>query len=257
MDRFSKVRKPKSTMLCQGFNLPDRSAAIHLQAQTRRRAPTCLKGRWPSTSTSIWGDVELRNLTLKPEALQDLDLPCTVKAGLLGRLTLKVPDRLLVLSALHQSFSCSSPQDLARFVQQNSAKRSLTFDIWVWHFQDVINIVYAAFKPCTHTSVGSQPTRRSPYSLQVPWARLGQEPVVAEFDRLYILAEPHQEDAGTKGKICVALPEAQAEEERHVTLEVVQMESGASMSEKKGCVLVTGPRSKTASCADTKEGGTT
>jgi hypothetical protein len=34
--------------------------------------------------------VELRNLTLKPEALQDLELPCTVKAGLLGRLTLKV-----------------------------------------------------------------------------------------------------------------------------------------------------------------------
>eukprot|EP00200_Dunaliella_tertiolecta_P009165 CAMPEP_0202383310 /NCGR_PEP_ID=MMETSP1127-20130417/48383_1 /ASSEMBLY_ACC=CAM_ASM_000462 /TAXON_ID=3047 /ORGANISM="Dunaliella tertiolecta, Strain CCMP1320" /LENGTH=122 /DNA_ID=CAMNT_0048982763 /DNA_START=57 /DNA_END=421 /DNA_ORIENTATION=- len=77
-----------------------------------------------SLRISVWkGDVELRNLTLKPEALQDLDLPCTVKAGLLGRLTLKVP-----------------------------------------------------------------------------WARLGQEPVVAEFDRLYILAEPHQEDAGTKGK---------------------------------------------------------
>jgi len=44
-----------------------------------------------SLRISVWkGDVELRNLTLKPEALQDLDLPCTVKAGLLGRLTLKV-----------------------------------------------------------------------------------------------------------------------------------------------------------------------
>lgn len=36
------------------------------------------------------GDVELRNLHLKPEALADLDLPITVKAGLLGKLTLKV-----------------------------------------------------------------------------------------------------------------------------------------------------------------------
>ena len=44
-----------------------------------------------SLRISVWkGDVELRNLTLKPEALQDLELPCTVKAGLLGRLTLKV-----------------------------------------------------------------------------------------------------------------------------------------------------------------------
>ena len=40
---------------------------------------------------SVWaGDVQLRNLSLKPEALADLDLPVTVKAGLLGKLTLKV-----------------------------------------------------------------------------------------------------------------------------------------------------------------------
>ncbi|GIL65097.1 hypothetical protein Vafri_18864, partial [Volvox africanus] len=45
-----------------------------------------------SLRISVWrGDVELRNLSLRPEALQDLDLPVTVKAGLLGRLTLKVP----------------------------------------------------------------------------------------------------------------------------------------------------------------------
>lgn len=36
------------------------------------------------------GDVELRNLALRPEALADLDLPITVRAGLLGRLTIKV-----------------------------------------------------------------------------------------------------------------------------------------------------------------------
>lgn len=38
------------------------------------------------------GDVVLRNLKLKPEALADLNLPITVKAGLLGSLTLKVID---------------------------------------------------------------------------------------------------------------------------------------------------------------------
>lgn len=36
------------------------------------------------------GDVVLRNLQLKPEALSSLDLPITVKAGLLGSLKLKV-----------------------------------------------------------------------------------------------------------------------------------------------------------------------
>ncbi len=35
------------------------------------------------------GDVVLRNLQLKPEALAKLDLPITVKAGLLGSLKLK------------------------------------------------------------------------------------------------------------------------------------------------------------------------
>ena len=36
------------------------------------------------------GDVVLKNLKLKPEALADLNLPISVKAGLLGSLTLKV-----------------------------------------------------------------------------------------------------------------------------------------------------------------------
>jgi vacuolar protein sorting-associated protein 13A/C len=37
------------------------------------------------------GNVILKNLQLKPSALAELDLPVTVKAGLLGSLTLKVP----------------------------------------------------------------------------------------------------------------------------------------------------------------------
>lgn len=36
------------------------------------------------------GDVVLKNLQLKPSALADLNLPVTVKSGLLGKLTLKV-----------------------------------------------------------------------------------------------------------------------------------------------------------------------
>ena len=46
----------------------------------------------PQCRISIYqGDVVLNNLQLKPDALKDLDLPLTVRAGLLGRLTLKVP----------------------------------------------------------------------------------------------------------------------------------------------------------------------
>ncbi|MEW5298732.1 MAG: hypothetical protein WDW36_001820 [Sanguina aurantia] len=68
-----------------------------------------------SLKISVWrGDVELRNLSLKPEALQSLDLPIRVKAGLLGRLTIKVP-----------------------------------------------------------------------------WTKLGKEPVIVEFDRVYVLAGPY------------------------------------------------------------------
>lgn len=46
--------------------------------------------------------------------------------------------------------------------------------------------------PCFHTST----------SAQVPWARLGQEPVVAEFDRLYILAEPNSEESSQQVMGC-------------------------------------------------------
>lgn len=45
-----------------------------------------------SLKVSIYaGDVVLRNLRLKRDALQDLDLPVSVEAGMLGSLTLKVP----------------------------------------------------------------------------------------------------------------------------------------------------------------------
>jgi vacuolar protein sorting-associated protein 13A/C len=41
---------------------------------------------------SVWkGDVVLKNLKLKPEALKGLNLPVRVHAGMLGTLRLKVP----------------------------------------------------------------------------------------------------------------------------------------------------------------------
>jgi vacuolar protein sorting-associated protein 13A/C len=41
---------------------------------------------------SVWqGDVELKNMQLKPEALNALKLPVRVKAGFLGSVKLKVP----------------------------------------------------------------------------------------------------------------------------------------------------------------------
>lgn len=40
------------------------------------------------------GDVVLRNLQLRPDALNELDLPITVTAGLLGELRLKVGGRV-------------------------------------------------------------------------------------------------------------------------------------------------------------------
>lgn len=44
-----------------------------------------------SLRISVWeGDVVLQNLRVRPEALEELNLPITVKAGLLGTLRLKV-----------------------------------------------------------------------------------------------------------------------------------------------------------------------
>lgn len=33
--------------------------------------------------------------------------------------------------------------------------------------------------------------------MQVPWSQLGTQPVVAEFDRLYIVASPREDDSDT------------------------------------------------------------
>jgi vacuolar protein sorting-associated protein 13A/C len=76
-------------------------------------------------SISIYeGNVVLKNLRLKPSALAELDLPITVKAGILGSLTLKVPwsslgrvpvdvtiDRLYILAAPREDEAGCSKED--------------------------------------------------------------------------------------------------------------------------------------------------
>ncbi|KAK9908805.1 hypothetical protein WJX75_003140 [Coccomyxa subellipsoidea] len=83
------------------------------------------------------GDVVLRNLKLKPEALADLNLPITVKAGLLGSLTLKVPwanlgrspviitiDRLYILAGPKTEVSsCEEEQYEAEELEREAKRR--------------------------------------------------------------------------------------------------------------------------------------
>ncbi|KAL3132003.1 hypothetical protein ABBQ32_008624 [Trebouxia sp. C0010 RCD-2024] len=68
------------------------------------------------------GDVQLNNLHLKPDALNALGLPITVKAGLLGSLTLKVPwaslGRAPVLVELDRLYLLAGPKE--EFEEQDS-----------------------------------------------------------------------------------------------------------------------------------------
>ncbi|TQD75366.1 hypothetical protein C1H46_039097 [Malus baccata] len=64
---------------------------------------------------SVWrGDVELKNMQLKPEALNALELPVKVKAGFLGSVKLKVPWSKLgqdpVLVSLDRIFLLAEPE---------------------------------------------------------------------------------------------------------------------------------------------------
>ncbi|KAK9815130.1 hypothetical protein WJX73_008307 [Symbiochloris irregularis] len=63
------------------------------------------------------GDVVLNNLQLKPTALAELNLPVSVKSGLLGRLTLKVPWRSLgrspVIVEMDRLFILAGPKQEA------------------------------------------------------------------------------------------------------------------------------------------------
>lgn len=70
-----------------------------------------------SLRISVWkGDIVLKNLQLRPEALDAFKLPITVKAGILGTLRLKVRVQQLCLSnaSLAPGWQLRAPVSLGR-----------------------------------------------------------------------------------------------------------------------------------------------
>ena len=73
---------------------------LHGRSSERSHPPTPPSPPLFFPRISIYqGDVELKNLQLKPDALAELDLPICVKAGLLGSLTLKARVRCVQVAA--------------------------------------------------------------------------------------------------------------------------------------------------------------
>lgn len=108
------------------------------------------------------GDVQLNNLHLKPDALNALGLPITVKAGLLGSLTLKAGFGLLSSACIHNMLTYGTYENINLWIVSTMTDR---------------------------IRVGLSTT----LMLQVPWASLGRAPVLVELDRLYLLAGPKEE----------------------------------------------------------------
>jgi vacuolar protein sorting-associated protein 13A/C len=87
-------------------------------------------------SLGVWsGDVQLRDLVLRPDALASLNLPIAIKYGTIGRLTLKVPWKSLrsspVIVEISDVVLLVTPQDSTTFVYDdakeaaNALKRKL------------------------------------------------------------------------------------------------------------------------------------
>ncbi|KAH6816807.1 calcium-dependent lipid-binding family protein [Perilla frutescens var. frutescens] len=77
---------------------------------------------------SVWkGDVVLKDLKLKSEALNALKLPVTVKAGFLGTITLKVPWKSLgkepVIVLIDKVFILANPATDGRFLKEEDRER--------------------------------------------------------------------------------------------------------------------------------------
>lgn len=132
-----------------------------------------------SLRISVWrGDVELSNLRLKPEALDELNLPVTVKSGLLGRLRLKVRP---AGGGEHLYTTLPPPQ------------QRLAGPGRVGALLPAARLAHQSPAPCSWTLE----TSAALHPVQVPWSQLGTQPVVAEFDRLYIVASPREDDSDT------------------------------------------------------------
>ena len=148
---------------------------------TCQRSPSSLLPSPLEHRISIYkGDVVLKNLRLRPDALAELDLPITVRAGLLGSLTLKVRQRQL-------SAAASAADD--GVVAGVSAQPCIPA---AWHPAGCCRLLQRRQPPHPHL-----PSRRS--LLQVPWSSLGAVPVEAKLDRLFLLASPKTEEERGEG----------------------------------------------------------
>lgn len=129
------------------------------------------------------GDVVLRNLQLKPEALNSLDLPITVKAGLLGSLKLKVGSAMRNYPAMLST----SPQSAEGISSFRKLIRSIEVCVPI--------CIVPSSSPqcpggCTGIAASSKLVTLCP---QIPWRSLGQSPVIVEIDSIFVLACPKTE----------------------------------------------------------------
>lgn len=109
----------------------------------------------------------LKDLQLKAEALNALKLPIIVKAGFLGSIRLKVSRRWYTMK-YRQSPLLKHPSHVVQTVGRLHVVSCCNF-MWSHEPQQILMRVSL---------------------LQVPWNRLGKEPVVVLLDRIFILAEP-------------------------------------------------------------------
>jgi hypothetical protein len=119
------------------------------------------------------GDVVLKDLQLKAEALNALKLPITVKAGFLGSVTLKV--------------QCV-------FVAQFKAETLCARNCYILSLCDIFQPCYFFQGSQLLLSTGWLVVLSNCGSVQVPWNRLGKDPVIVLLDRIFVLAEPLRDE---------------------------------------------------------------
>lgn len=110
---------------------------------------------------SVWkGDVVLKDLKLKAEALNSLKLPVTVKAGFVGTITLKVPWKSLgkepVIVLIDRVFILSHPAPDGRSLKEEDRKK--LFDT---KLQQIEEAESATLEAISRSKLGSSPVGNS------------------------------------------------------------------------------------------------